>query len=274
MNRVRELRKSKNMTTQVLGEALGLSQQYISDIENGRATPSLKTLNKIAEYFNVSTDYLLGKTDAPYFDAKKAGEIIKRTRESSNISIKDAANKIGVSKSYLTAIEDGQIKNQNILMSFAEIFGLSKEQILERILESSPIDADNYSIKIPILSTTHDNQLLFAKTNTEGYIPTDKQFILTDNEYFYLRIKDDSMSNEFKKGSLVLVQKQDHVESGDLGAVIVNDSEAIIRQVFIKDQLITLMPQSDNQEFQPQIYDISRENVRIIGKVILAIKKY
>ena len=64
-NRIKELRKKEKLSTKILGEIIGMSQQYVSDIETGRAAPSVKTLNKLANYFNVPIDYLLGKTDDP-----------------------------------------------------------------------------------------------------------------------------------------------------------------------------------------------------------------
>lgn len=63
--RVRTLRKEMNLNQQELGEALGLSQKAISTIENGSRTTTIEKLVMLAEYFHVSTDYLLGITDDP-----------------------------------------------------------------------------------------------------------------------------------------------------------------------------------------------------------------
>ncbi|KHO63394.1 SOS-response transcriptional repressors (RecA-mediated autopeptidases) [Thermoanaerobacter sp. YS13] len=63
MNRIRDLRTEKGISQNELAKALGLTQQAISAYENGLREPDLETLNKIANYFNVSIDYLLGRTD-------------------------------------------------------------------------------------------------------------------------------------------------------------------------------------------------------------------
>lgn len=56
---------SKTKTTQVqLAQAIGASQGNISDWKNGRSFPKSDVLARIADYFNVTTDYLLGRTDA------------------------------------------------------------------------------------------------------------------------------------------------------------------------------------------------------------------
>ena len=64
-DRVRALRKSMNLNQQELGEALGLSQKAISTIESGSRGTTIEKLVLLAEFFHVSTDYLLGITDAP-----------------------------------------------------------------------------------------------------------------------------------------------------------------------------------------------------------------
>lgn len=64
--RIKELRKSKKITQDELGFILGLSgKSAISNYENGYSTPDNDMLKKIADYFQVSTDYLLGRTDDP-----------------------------------------------------------------------------------------------------------------------------------------------------------------------------------------------------------------
>lgn len=57
-----ELMEKNNVTQQKLSEAIGFSQGNISDWKSGRSSPSVEALVKIAEYFNVSVDYLLGYT--------------------------------------------------------------------------------------------------------------------------------------------------------------------------------------------------------------------
>jgi transcriptional regulator with XRE-family HTH domain len=48
-----------------LGKLVGLSQDSISDIERGKALTTLETFIDLAQYFNVSADYLLGLDDVP-----------------------------------------------------------------------------------------------------------------------------------------------------------------------------------------------------------------
>jgi transcriptional regulator with XRE-family HTH domain len=63
--RLRSLRESKDLTQSALGEILNVSKQTISNYENGVSSPDQDSLSRLADYFNVSTDYLLGRTDDP-----------------------------------------------------------------------------------------------------------------------------------------------------------------------------------------------------------------
>lgn len=79
-----------NITRSDLAEYLGVSSVAIGQYYNGDALPSMDNLIKIAQYFNVSTDYLLGLTDVKSTDAD-----LKRTCEYTGLSediVRDFAN--------------------------------------------------------------------------------------------------------------------------------------------------------------------------------------
>ena len=57
------LRKEKGLTANNLAKILGFMENTIYAWEKERAQPNIETLNKLADYFEVSVDYLLGRTD-------------------------------------------------------------------------------------------------------------------------------------------------------------------------------------------------------------------
>ena len=71
-NNIKELRKSKRMTQKDLALAMNVSQQTVGAWETERAIPGADTLSELADYFNVTTDYLLGRPDKKDDDAKTA----------------------------------------------------------------------------------------------------------------------------------------------------------------------------------------------------------
>lgn len=60
-SRLRRLRERRRMNRKVLGECCGLSKNMIGMYERGEKEPSIKALVEIADFFEVSTDYLLGR---------------------------------------------------------------------------------------------------------------------------------------------------------------------------------------------------------------------
>lgn len=63
MNRIKQLRNEKNINQDVLAKLLGLEIAGISKLETERVPLKDEYILKLAEYFDVSTDYLLGKSD-------------------------------------------------------------------------------------------------------------------------------------------------------------------------------------------------------------------
>ena len=69
--RLKELRKQRKLSQQKLSMDLDMSQNSISRYETGAHEADYATLIKIADYFGVSIDYLLERTDNPEIAHKK-----------------------------------------------------------------------------------------------------------------------------------------------------------------------------------------------------------
>ena len=65
MRRLKELREKRRMSQVLLGMELNMSQNTISRYETGEREAGYKELIAIADYFGVSVDYLLERTDNP-----------------------------------------------------------------------------------------------------------------------------------------------------------------------------------------------------------------
>ena len=64
-NRIAELRRKRNLTQEELANQLKISRAALSHYEQNRREPDFGTLNSIANYFKVTIDYILGRTDDP-----------------------------------------------------------------------------------------------------------------------------------------------------------------------------------------------------------------
>lgn len=61
--RIKELRKERKWSQKELGEKVDVSESFISKVESGKKQPSREVTAKIAEVFNITTDFLLGLSD-------------------------------------------------------------------------------------------------------------------------------------------------------------------------------------------------------------------
>ena len=72
--RLKKLRESRTIYQREIAEDLGVTTRAYQFYESGRSEPNIKTLIAIADYYRVSIDYLVGRTDVPYLNTARAEE--------------------------------------------------------------------------------------------------------------------------------------------------------------------------------------------------------
>lgn len=70
MNRIKDLREDRDLRQTDLAKATGIDQRTISNYETGKSSPDAYALIKLADYFNVSIDFLVGRVNYNFY--KKA----------------------------------------------------------------------------------------------------------------------------------------------------------------------------------------------------------
>lgn len=87
-DRFKHLRESRKYTHAELADLLGVGYAQIYRYEAGKSDPQSQMLDKMADLFNVSVDYLLGRSDSPVVDndlTKLETEVITAIREGNKI---------------------------------------------------------------------------------------------------------------------------------------------------------------------------------------------
>lgn len=69
--RIRDLREDKDLSQREMGEILSCSQRVYSNYERGELDIPTEILIKLADFHNVSTDYILNRTANPKMNSKK-----------------------------------------------------------------------------------------------------------------------------------------------------------------------------------------------------------
>ncbi len=74
-NRIRDLREDRDLRQIDVADATGIGQKTLSNYETGKTNPDSYSIMKLADFFKVSTDYLLGYSDLNILNKK---DILKR----------------------------------------------------------------------------------------------------------------------------------------------------------------------------------------------------
>ena len=79
-NRIRALREDRDLRQSDVAEATGIDQRSLSNYETGKTQPDAYVIIKLAEYFGVTTDYLLGLTGTDLGSSKKVAEELENIK--------------------------------------------------------------------------------------------------------------------------------------------------------------------------------------------------
>ena len=81
MNRIRDLREDRDLRQSDLAQATGIDQRTISNYETGKSNPDSYALIKLADFFNVSIDYLVGRTQRDFYNSEDKKKFIEEIRQ-------------------------------------------------------------------------------------------------------------------------------------------------------------------------------------------------
>ena len=117
---------------------------------------------------------------------------------------------------------------------------------------------------VPLVGRIACGTPITAEQNVERIVCVPSKWRST----FTLTCKGDSMEPRIHDGDLVAIRKQPEVENGQLAVVMVNGDEATVKYFRQEGSLVVLTPKSFNPVHQPQIYDLKRVQVRVVGLVV------
>lgn len=193
---------------------------------------------------------------------------LRELRIKNNMTLDDVAERLGVQRPAIYKYEHGLIKNprKSTIMALAKMFNVSPAYLLG-IEGSTP--NKRTAVKIPVLGTVVAGLPMEAVENIVDYEEISPEMDSTGS-YFALRIKGHSMEPRICEGDVVIVRKQEDVESGDIAIVLVNGNEATVKKVKKTEEGIMLI--ANNMDvYSPHFYsnkEIKELPVQVIGKVV------
>lgn len=160
-----------------------------------------------------------------------------------------------------------------LILDVDEAWLMGADVPMQRKEFSNAFPTTDIPVKVAVLGKISAGLPLLATENIEGYEFAPSSYIKEDYEYFYLRVQGDSMNLRFPEGNLVLVQKQDYLEDGEIGVFLIDGQDATVKKYRKDNHFVILDPMSTNPFNITQIYNTKEVPVKIIGKVVMHIGK-
>lgn len=241
-DRVRKLREGRNMTQTELSEILGMkTYTTVSKWEKNENFPKGKDLKKLAEIFNVTSDYLLGLADS------KLGKITAQSEKNEIISIYD------------------QLEEQRQ----EKVLNYAKEQLEEQ--ENSNI--------ISIFNKPQDDED-YITDYVEGLVAAGRGIFQDDNLHMEVRLRANDVPNEYdtiakvagdsmepliEDNDLLFIKITSQVDINDIGIFQVNGKNFVKK--LKRDYDGSWYLQSLNNSYE-EIHLTENDDIRTIGEVV------
>lgn len=203
----------------------------------------------------------------------KVNEIIKKRRKELGLTLKQVAEKLGVSESLISRYESNDVKNM----------GIDKIIPLAKVLDTTPAflmgwetKKEKENINIDTVNTDYIMIPLYESISA-GYGASNSEFIemipvfgLKKNgtTYFAVKVEGDSMEPKIPNGSTIIIKKDIQIESGEIGAFCLNEENFVKQKKTIKDKLIL---HSFNLAYDDKVvneYDEFKEYGKVIKVMI------
>lgn len=169
-DRIKQLRQEKDLTQAELSDILNIGRSALAMYELGKRVPKYETIDRFADFFNVSTDYLRGKTASRHgtiLSPKQQEEMfskIKAAAKKDGYPIPDLIHTLPEFSSYIEKLElEDVIKSQR--KTIDKLLEMN-EQLKKQQLNSNPsnhtergIESDLEDILNSISSTSYDGNI-------------------------------------------------------------------------------------------------------------------
>lgn len=203
---------------------------------------------------------------------------LRRCREDSKETLEQIGQLTGVNKSTVMRWENGDTSKINLptLSVLARHFRVNPEWLMGLTEDKEPPQEPTGSahvVPVPIMGSVRGGCGGLVYEELSGSEPVDAGLIHTGEEFFWLRVNGDSMSPVINDRDLVLVRRQECVDSGRYAVVIVNEEEGLVKRVVYGENWLEL--QSVNPYYPVRRFEKEdTAQVTIVGLVVESKRKY
>lgn len=202
----------------------------------------------------------------------EVNELIKKRRKQLGLSAEAVAEKVHVSPATMYRYENGDVKKIpiQVIKDLSVVLHLDPYSLYDFDQATDELEKSINSkvVKIPVLGKVQAGYPIEAMENIIDYEEISEE-TARQGDFFALQVKGNSMEPKFSEGDIVIVRKQEDIDSGDIAIILVNGDEATIKKIKKFDggiHLVPLNPQFDILTYTNE--QIEKLPVRCIGKVV------
>ena len=203
------------------------------------------------------------------------GDRVKLLREKKGMTQLELAEKLGYkSKSSVAHIENGRDIPRAMVVTLADILDTTPAYLMgweDDKPNAEILSAGENIYKIPVFSSVSAGFGAYACSDVIDYMHLFIANPADVPEMICIKVTGDSMYPKIEDGDIIVVRKQDSVDSGSIAVVLVDGEEGFVKKVIYDKEIIEL--HSINPEYAPKIFKGAEVlRVRVVGIVKQVIK--
>lgn len=192
---------------------------------------------------------------------------LEKALEFRNVKQSELVERTQISKSAISQYLSGAFEpKQKNIYKISKALDINPAWLMGKDVKmenSSPTPPKEFQVNfksIPLLGQIAAGLPLLAEENIEDYFNIDSRL----KADFALKIQGDSMIGAgIFQGDIVFIRKQDCLENGEIGAILIEDS-ATLKKFYKENDTIIL--QAENDMYKPMIF--TNGNIKILGKLV------
>ena len=200
------------------------------------------------------------------------GERIAEARKALSLSQQQLADRLGTSQPTIQRYESNERDlNSEKLIAMSAALGVTISYLLGFDDDQVIPNRAHVMHSVPVLGRIAAGEAREAIQQAGEWHATRDELWRGHERAFWLVVSGNPMNRLFPEGSLVLIDPDEEVRDGDVGAVFVNGDDATLKRVFFEGETVRLHPESHDAEYRDRVIDRSdpdAPDVRAIGRAV------
>jgi repressor LexA len=192
---------------------------------------------------------------------------LKECIEKSGLTYMELEKKTGIAKSSIQRYANGSTKKIPIdaIQAIAKAVDVPATYIMGWEQNVTPLSSDNVFMR-PLYESVAAGFGAPAVNQIISYIPTYINNVSEKDKYIWVRVQGDSMFPKIEDGDKILIRLQDSVDSGQVGVVLIDGEEAVVKKINYDTDYIELI--SFNPYYPPRRFEgADVQRIRVVGLV-------